>query len=75
MKEELTTSGRPRGPLSKLSVHCKIAGLSEGALRALIKVGKGPPLFKRPGSNRFVGYPGETQDWVEADRPKSSQVA
>jgi hypothetical protein len=75
MKEELTATGRPLGPLAKLSVHCKLVGLSEGGMRALLKTGKGPPLFRRPGSNRFLGYVGETLDWLEADRPKSSQAA
>ena len=37
-------------------------------MRGLIRAGLGPPLFKRPGSNRFLGYEGEVVDWLESNR-------
>ena len=70
MKENVTATGRPLGPLSKLKRHAEITGYCEAHLRNLNKVGQGPPLFKRPGSNRLVGFEGETWDWVESNRPK-----
>ena len=70
MKENVTATGRALGPLSKLKRHAELTGYSEPTLRHLHKAGQGPPLFKRPGSNRLVGYEGETLDWVESNRPK-----
>ena len=43
-------------------------------MRGLIRDGLGPPLFKRPGSNRLLGYEGEVRDWLESNRRVAAPV-
>ena len=65
---EVTSTGRPLGALLSLRAICAICKCSELTMRDLLRAGLGPPLFKRPGSNRFLGYEGETRDWLESNR-------
>ena len=65
---EVTSTGRPLGALLGLRAHCAICKCSESTMRGLLRAGLGPPLFKRPGSNRFLGYEGEILDWLESNR-------
>jgi hypothetical protein len=66
--DEKTSTGRPLGALLSLRVICAICKCSESTMRDLLRAGLGPPLFKRPGSNRFLGYEGEILDWLESNR-------
>jgi hypothetical protein len=40
--------------------------LSPETLRVLLKAGKGPPGFKRPGSNRWLFWSRELDAWLES---------
>jgi len=42
--------------------------LSPETLRVLLKAGKGPPAFKRPGSTRWLFWSGELDAWLESGR-------
>ena len=66
--DEMTSTARPPGALLSLRPICEICKCSESTMRGLLKAGLGPPLFKRPGSNRFLGYEGEVLDWLEQNR-------
>jgi hypothetical protein len=66
--DEKTSTGRPLGALLSLRAICAICKCSESTMRGLLRAGLGPPLFKRPGSNRFLGYEGEILDWLESNR-------
>ena len=56
--DEVMSTVRPPGALLTLRAICAISKCSESTMRGLLKAGLGPPLFKRPGSNRFLGYEG-----------------
>ena len=66
--EDAAPNKRPLGRLLPLRRHAEILGLKPGYLRDLVKGGKGPPLFRRPGSSHFIGYEGETRDWLYSNR-------
>jgi hypothetical protein len=65
---EVASIARPLGALLSLRAICVVCKCSESTMRGLLKAGLGPPLFKRPGSNRLLGYEGETRDWLESNR-------
>jgi hypothetical protein len=72
--DELTATGRPLGALLQLRPICVICKCGESTMRGLIRDGLGPPLFKRPGSNRLLGYEGEVRDWLESNRRVTAPV-
>jgi hypothetical protein len=51
---------------------CALCRLGDGAMRALLKTAFAPPLFRRPHSNRWIGYEGEIVDWLESNRKPPS---
>jgi hypothetical protein len=70
--DEAASTARPPGALLTLRAICAICKCSESTMRGLLRAGLGPPLFKRPGSNRFLGYEGEILDWLESNRRRSA---
>lgn len=63
-----TSSGRPRGKLLPLREAAKRGQMAESTLRTLLNAGVGPPALKRPGSNRWLLWSGEFDDWLESGR-------
>lgn len=57
-----------RGRLIQMREAAEHGHMSESHLRRLLLDGKGPPAFKRPGSNRWLFWTGEFNAWLESDR-------
>jgi hypothetical protein len=61
----------PRGQLLSLDDAAKRVGMSTEPFRRLVKVGKGPPATKRPGSNRWFLWANELDAWFDSGRVNS----
>jgi len=62
----------PKGQLLQLRGAAQRSGIHEDSLRRLLLTGKGPPAFKRPGSNRWLFWSGEIDSWLESGRVSRS---
>lgn len=58
----------PKGQLLMLAEAAKRGNMSVSTLRALLHAKIGPPGFKRPGSNRWLFWSSEFDDWLERER-------
>jgi hypothetical protein len=59
----------PKGQLLVMAEAAKRGAMSVSTLRALLHASMGPPGFKRPGSNRWLFYTNEFDQWLERLRP------
>jgi hypothetical protein len=58
----------PKGQLMSLADAAKRGNMSGSTLRALLSAKVGPPAFKRPGSNRWLLWSTEFDEWLERGR-------
>ena len=58
----------PKGQLMVLADAAKRGNMSVSTLRALLYARMGPPAFKRPGSNRWLFWSSEFDEWLERGR-------
>ena len=58
----------PKGQLITMAEAAKRGGMSVSTLYALLYAKMGPPGFKRPGSNRWLFYTNEFDEWLERGR-------
>ena len=63
-----------RGRLIVLREAAKRGHMSESHLRRLLLDGKGPPALKRPGSNHWLFWASEVDDWLESGRVKKESA-
>ena len=61
-------SPNPKGELIGMADAAKRGNMSVGTLKALLYANMGPPGFKRPGSNRWLFYTNEFDEWLERGR-------
>jgi hypothetical protein len=59
--EDRTATDRLLGALLGLRETCAICKCSETTMRGLLKAGLGPPMFKCPASNRWLGFENEAR--------------
>jgi excisionase family DNA binding protein len=68
----MTNPKNPRGQLLHMREAAKSLRISESHLRRLLLDGKGPPAFKRPGSNQWLFWGSELDAWMESGRVSRS---
>jgi hypothetical protein len=73
--DEFTTAGRSRGALLKFREICALCKCGASTMRALIRTGKGPPVFKRPGGGQHLAFENEVRAWLVSARAAPPSTA
>ena len=61
----------PKGQLMVLADAAERGNMSVNTLQALMRTDMGPPGFKRPGSNRWLFWSSEFDEWLERGRARA----